>query len=332
MHCRDAVGQDTAGQPEPVGAADRAPVDPVVLDGLAAADRGHRGDGADDVVGQPRDRVAEDQGQEDGDPRPEAREQHGRGDHHRRGEQRDPLVLRPVDAGHHGGQVETDQHDHGTGDGGREDALEPPGTRDVDHDADQGQHQAGHHDRAGHVGGVAALGADRGDRGDEGRAGAEVAGHPVVDDQQEQDRADAREEDREVGVQAHHDREDEGRPEHRHHVLGTEPDGARPAQPLERSDRLAGRWCLAAVDDLPLEHAHLSGSLRSSETVQETLVSRLTLEHGRLLPSGCRQGWHSLCAVPQVRSWRTCNATAMSRRRCGSVVNGPRIRSSLLTR
>ena len=257
VHDGDAVGEDAAGEAEPVGRADGRPADPVVLDGDALADRGHRGDRAEGEVGEPRDGVAEDQRQEDRDPGPEAGQQH-RGDHHEGGGgQGDPLVLGPVDLRDDRGEVEADQHHDGAGDGGGQDGLEPAGAREVHGEPDQGEHDAGDHDRAGHVRGVAALQADRGDTGDERGAGAEVARHPIVDDQQEHDRGDAREEDREVGVEAHHDREDEGGAEHGDHVLGAEPDGARPAQPLHRADSLAGRRRLAVVDDLPLEHGHL---------------------------------------------------------------------------
>src|SRR3712207_7353894 len=49
---------------------------------------------------------------------------------------------------------------------------------------------------------------------------AQVAGYAVLDDQQEQDRRDAAHHDRQVRVQAHDQREDEGGAEHGHHVLG----------------------------------------------------------------------------------------------------------------
>ena len=156
-------------------------------------------------------------------------------------------------AGHHRGQVEADQHDDRAGDRGRQDAVDPVGAGEVDDEADDGEREAADHDRAGDVGRVAALCPDGGDAGHERRAGAEVAGHLVGADQQEHDRADAREHDRQVGVQPHHQREHERRPEHGHDVLGAEPDRLAPREALMGCYRLTGAGSTTShlnIDDI----------------------------------------------------------------------------------
>jgi hypothetical protein len=252
VHDVDPVAERAARKADPVGLLDRGPVpDPVVGGDLGLAGD-LRVDGAEDHVGEPGQQEAEDEGQEDRDPGEEALEHDRRDDHERRRDQRDPLVLGPVDAGDDRGEVEADQHHDRTGDRGRKDRVDHPGAGEVHEDADQRQHDAGDHDRAGDVGGVAALGPDGGDTGHERGAGAEVARHLVGDDQQEQDRAESREHDREVGVQSHDEREHERRSEHRHHVLGTDAEGLGPWESLVRRDRLPR----TGIHLLPAEHRH----------------------------------------------------------------------------
>ena len=174
-------------------------------------------------------------------------------DHEAHGEQGHPLVLRPVDAGHHRRQVEPDQHDDSAGHRRRQHQVHPARAGVVDRDADQGQHDAGHQDRAGDVGAVAALRPDRGHRGHERGAGAQVGGHLAVDDEQEQDRGDAGHHHGELRVEAHQDREDEGGAEHGHHVLRTQSGRAAPGQPFPRLDDLPGWRGLPVVRELPTE-------------------------------------------------------------------------------
>ena len=251
VHDRDAVTlQIPAREPDPVRGLHATPADAVVLDLHSVAGRGHRVDFPEDHIDQPREQVAEDQGEEHGDTRPEARKQHRRADHERGNGERDPLVLRPVDPGDDRRQVEPDQHHDGPGDRRGQQRVDHPRARDVHQYADEREDQAGDQDRSGDVGGVAALGADRRHPGDERRAGAEVARHPVRGDQQEQDRADPREQDRQVGVEPHDQGEHERRAEHRDDVLGAEPDRASPRKPLVGCDRLAGGRC----HHFPAEH------------------------------------------------------------------------------
>ena len=127
-----------------------------------------------------------------------------------------------------GGEVEADQHDHRAGDRRRQHGVDDAGPEEVDRDTDQKQHQAAHQDGAGHGRGVTALCPNGCDTADERRAGAEVAGDLALDDQQEADRRDTAHHDRQLGVQSHEQREDEGCTEHRHDVLGTQTSGLGP--------------------------------------------------------------------------------------------------------
>ncbi len=175
-----------------------------------------------DLVGDPRDHVAEDQRQEDRDAAEEPAAEHGHDDDERGGQQADPLLVREVDRRGDRGQVEADQHDHGAGDDGRQHGPHVVRAAEVHEHADRGEDQPGDQDRAGDVRRVAALRADRGHRRDERRRRAEVGRHPSLDDQQEDDRGDAGHQHGEVRVQPHDRREDERRAEHGDDVLGAE--------------------------------------------------------------------------------------------------------------
>ncbi len=255
VHDVDTVGELAARETDPVGTLHGGPVpDPVVLARDAAAARERGVDGVEEPVADPREQVAEDQGQEDRDPGDEALGHDGHDDEEGGGDQGDPLVLGPVDLGHHRREVEADQHHHGAGHSRRQDLVDDAGPREVDQYADEGQHDAGDHDRAGDVGRVTGrVGpADRGDAGHERGAGAEVARHGIGHDQQEHDRADAREHDGEVGVEPHHQREHERGAEHRDHVLGPDTHGLGPRESLVRCDRLPR----TRIYLLPAEHRH----------------------------------------------------------------------------
>jgi hypothetical protein len=248
-------------QAEPRGVGHRGEVDPVA--GGHHAGAVGRGDLAEGRVQQDRQQVAEHQAEQDRDAGPEAPQQQ-RGDDdegHRR--QRHPLVLRPVDAGHDRCQVEADQQDDRAGDRRRQHRVQEADAGDVDEHTDQGQHDAGDQDRADDVGGVPAGGPDGDHAADERGAGAQVARHLPVDDEQEDDRRDPAHHDRQVGVEPHDDREDEGRAEHGHDVLGADADRPRPGQPLVRGHRLAQRWGLPVPVELPAERHERLHSTRS---------------------------------------------------------------------
>ena len=85
-----------------------------------------------------------------------------------------------------------------------------------------------------------ALGLGRDHRGDEGEAGAQVAGHPIARDDQEQQCPDAREQDRRGRREPGQHRHQEGCPEHGHHVLHPDPGGPSPRQPFLRPDDRPG--------------------------------------------------------------------------------------------
>ncbi len=326
------------GEAEPVGATHRVPVDPVVGTGLRVA--GQRQAGlAEDRVEDPRQQVAEDQAHEDRDPAEEALEPDGHQDHREHGEDRHPRVGRHVGLGGDRGEVEPDQHHNRTRHGGRQHLVDDLGAEVVDDHADDREDDAGDQDRSGDVSGttgaaLTVVGVDSGGRADERRTGAEVAGHLALDDEQEADRRDATHHDSQVGVQAHDQREDERRPEHRHDVLGTEPDRLAPRQPLVRRDGLTG----GRIDHFPLEHRRRCSHqpapfpweiLQISPPRTHNVVRAITHPRQRNLPKERRSRWQDM-RQPAIS--RTRSATATSRRRCGSDESGPSSRSSLETR
>ncbi len=206
---------------------------------------------AEGTVEGPREHVADHQPEEDRDPAEEPAQPDRQRDHGGHDDQGDPLILRPVDVGDDRGEVEPDEHDHRSRHHRREHAVDRRRAEQVDHHADQREHCAGDEDRAGDVGRGPALRADRDDPADEGRRGPEVARHPPLDDQQEDDRGDARHHDRELGVEPHQQREDECRAEHRDDVLGAEARGLAPREPLVGHHHLAWRERPALVVQLP---------------------------------------------------------------------------------
>lgn len=170
-----AVGvEDRLGrEAEPGGVTDARRVPAEVVGRLGGATE----DGVDlthRLVEDPREQRAEDQREEDRDAADEALEGHGADDREEHRQQGDPLVLRPVDVGHDGREVEADEHDDGAGDDGRQHLVQHPGTDEVDRDADEREDESGDEDRAGDLRGVTALGTDGCDTTDEGGGRAEV--------------------------------------------------------------------------------------------------------------------------------------------------------------
>jgi hypothetical protein len=104
-------------------------------------------------------------------------------------------------------------------------------TGEVDEHTDQGQDDTGDENRADHVAGVTTLRADGDDTADERGAGAQVARHLPVHDEQEDDR----------------------RAEHGDDVLRADADGQWPRQALVRGYRLPHGRGLAVPIELPTE-------------------------------------------------------------------------------
>jgi hypothetical protein len=87
----------------------------------------------------------------------------------------------------------------------------------------------------------AARVARRGDHhADEREARTQVTRHPPADDQEEDERAHARHQDRDVGVEAHQQRREHRGAEHRDDVLRAHCDGLRPGQSLVGRDDALG--------------------------------------------------------------------------------------------
>ena len=241
--CRDTVGALRAAR-LPVGVEQ-------VLPGQ------HRRD-LTELVEDPGQHVAEHQPEEDGDPAEEAAQAHRHQDDGRHHDQGDPLVLRPVDVGDDRREVEADQHHHGAGDDRRQHRVQTARAHEVDQHADRGEHHTGDEHGTGDVGGVATLGVDRRSAPDEGCRRTEIAGHLALHDEQEHDRRDPAHHDRQLGVESHQQREHERRAEHGDHVLGAQPSGTSPGEPLVRGHRLTRWWGPAPVHDCPSERGHRS--------------------------------------------------------------------------
>src|SRR5699024_4555577 len=101
---------------------------------------------------------------------------------------------------------------------------------------------------------VSALTADSGHNRDERGTSSQIAGHPILDNKQEQNRGDSGEQNRQVGIKTHNDGEHERRAEHGNDVLRTDSYGASPTHALMRSNCLPGRRCLTSMDFFATEH------------------------------------------------------------------------------
>jgi hypothetical protein len=217
------------------------------------AGTGGCGDLPDGLVQHPGQHESEDQRQKNRNPGPEATEGDGGHDGEDHHGECDARILRPVDAGDDGGQVEADQHDHRAADDRRQHLAERPAAHEMHQHPHQGQRHAGHQDGAGDVRRRAAAGPDCHDRADKRRRRTQIGRDLVGHHQQENDRADPRHHDRQIGIQSHDEREDEGRPEHGDDVLGSDADCLRPGQPLVRPDDFPDRQWLFVSDELPTD-------------------------------------------------------------------------------
>src|SRR5699024_3277098 len=106
-----------------------------------------------------------------------------------------------------------------------------------------------------------------GDGGDEGEGGAEIAGHLVGGDDQEQQGAEAAEQQRRRGWEPGQQRHQEGCAEHRHDVLGTDPDRQRPGQALFGLDDGVGGDGAAIAMQSPAEHGSPRGFRARSDPI-----------------------------------------------------------------
>ena len=133
------------------------------------------------------------------------------------------------------------------------------GTGGMDDDAAQEQRQADDEQCPGDVIGFATGGVDRCCHPWERRRGAQIAGHLVLGDEDEDQGCDAGHHHGQLGVEPHEDREDEGGPEHCHDVLGTEPNGTAPRESLVWCDDFPG-FELASVVECPDHGFSLPGT------------------------------------------------------------------------
>ncbi len=179
--------------------------------------------------------------------------------HHSAREHRDAADAQHRDERHHrfeGGarhaldrdrrEVQPDHRDHRAGHDGRHQRLDPAradrlhqrAERDV-HDA--ARDDAAERDRNVRVRAAAAVARHRDHEADEREARAEIARHAAADQHEEQQRADARHEDAQVRVEAHQQRREHGRAEHRDDVLHAHRDHLRPREALVGTDHARAR-------------------------------------------------------------------------------------------
>ena len=135
--------------------------------------------------------------------------------------------------------------------------MHHPRTSGLDDDAADEEGQAHAQQGARDVIGFAAGGVDGRRHAGEGCRGTEVGRHLMLGDEDEDEGRDTRHHHCQLRVEAHEDGEDESCPEHRHHVLGSQPDGSSPSEPLVGSHHLT--WLqYTAVVQLP-DHGRPSG-------------------------------------------------------------------------
>jgi hypothetical protein len=143
------------------------------------------------------------------------------------------------------GQVQADYRDHGTGDHRRHQALDPARAagrhdqpdqrhqRTAGNDAAQRQAQVG-------VGPAACKTGGRDHHADEGKGRSQVTRHLTTDQDEEDQRADAAHQDRDIGIEPHQERRQHRCAEHRDHMLHAERCRLRPGQALVGRDHDAG--------------------------------------------------------------------------------------------
>ena len=133
------------------------------------------------------------------------------------------------------GQVQADHRHHGTGDDWRHQALDPARADQLHQQADQHVDQAADDDatqrhRQVQVGPAATIAGGSHHHADKGKAAAQIARHLAAGKQEEDERADAAHEDRQVRVETHQDGGQHGRAKHGDHVLDAHQPGLRPGQ------------------------------------------------------------------------------------------------------
>ena len=146
VEVRGVKADHIAGAAElPTGqVGDRWETDPVGLDHLGPIDPEGLGDGAvgggvddrsEQFVGGEAEHISDDQRQEDRNAPGEPTQANRQADHDEHHQECDPLVLRPIDRGHHGGQIEPDQHHHCPGDHRRQGAMDHLRAHEMDDQA-----------------------------------------------------------------------------------------------------------------------------------------------------------------------------------------------------
>ena len=198
--------------------------------------------------------------QQDGQAADDALEQHRNQDDGAQGHQRGHRCHHEVVLGALR-QVEANQRHNRTGYDRGHELGQPAGASELNNQTDQEQRHTRHDDTAeGTSGAVRVHGSRQGRNEREG--GAQVGGDASAGNQQEQDRADTREEQGGCRGEAGNDRHEEGCTEHCDHVLRADADGNRPCEALVRGNKGTGLDAAAVAVDRPVKAEKLRDAQR----------------------------------------------------------------------
>ena len=197
-----------------------------------------------DRLGQPRavgekhvEQITDDSAKEDRQPARKAGRPHCYKTHGEDRRDTDPRVERACGNSFHGDrrEIEPDHRNHRAGHDRRHQPFDPLIADEHDGDADRGVEHARAHDAAERnrevgVEPTACVAGRSDDDGDKGEARSEITRNASADGNKKDQRADARKQNRNVGVEAHQQRCEHGGAEHRNDVLQAEQNSLRRRQ------------------------------------------------------------------------------------------------------
>ena len=173
-------------------------------------------------------------------------------------------------------QVEADERHDRAGHHGRHELRQPAGTRKLHNNAHQKERQTRHDDTAERTRRTVLVRRRR-QRCDKRKGRAQIRRHTPARDQQEQNGAQTREEQRGCWREPGQQRYEEGRAEHRHHMLGADADRNRPGEAFARCHDRAGFNASAVAVQTPAETGFLCAhGMRSPGEGEDKIPSNST--------------------------------------------------------
>ena len=173
-------------------------------------------------------------------------------------------------------QVEADERHDRAGYHGRHEFRQPAGTCKLHNNAHQEERQT-RHDDAAECTRRAVLVCCRRQGCDKRKGRAQIRRHTPACDEQEQNGAQAREEQRGCGWEPGQQRDEEGCAEHRHHMLGADADRNRPGEAFARCHDRAGFNASAVAVQTPAETGFLCAhGMRSPGESEDKIPSNST--------------------------------------------------------